>query len=178
MNDSDEIATLYACYRSGALSRRELLEGIAGITGAAAAAAMLTTLETHGPEVEPNLALAACIAEMSDRLEIQGNVWDFSNAIDLQAWDMLDHVFTLDAEMAYGGVFLKGPRIKDWLRGGSDTVILNKSATRMPGNPTIIRAPCQPTFCASQPPSSRPRAAPSGMARAQIAMARDRSETE
>jgi hypothetical protein len=116
MNDSDEIATLYACYRSGALSRRELLEGIAGITGAAAAAAMLTTLETHGPEVEPNLALAACIAEMSDRLEIQGNVWDFSNAIDLQAWDMLDHVFTLDAEMAYGGVFLKGPRIKDWLR--------------------------------------------------------------
>ena len=83
MTDSDEIAALYECHRSGAITRRELLEGIAGITGAATAASMLSILETHGPEVEPNLALAASIAEMSDRLEIQTNVWDFSKALDL-----------------------------------------------------------------------------------------------
>ena len=116
MNDSDEIATLYACYRSGTLTRADLLEGIARITGPAAAATMLTMLEARGPEAAPDVALASSIAEMSDRLEIQANVWDFSNAIDLQAWDMLDDVFTLDAEMTYGGIHLKGSRIKNWLR--------------------------------------------------------------
>jgi len=116
MNDADEIAALYACYRSGALTRPDVLEGIARITGAAAAAAMLTGLEVQGPESEPAQALAAVIAEMSDRLEIRGNVWDFSNALDLQTWDMLDGVFMADAEMVYGGAHLKGPGIKDWLR--------------------------------------------------------------
>jgi len=116
MNDADEIATLYACYRSGALTRADLLEGIAGITGPAAAAVMLATLEAHGPETAPDLALAASISEMSDRLEIQTNIWDLSNALDLQAWDMLDDIFTPDAEMIYGGAYLKEPGIKDWLR--------------------------------------------------------------
>ena len=116
MNVSEQVAALYERYRSGALARGDLLESIAAITGAATAAAMLASLESRGPEATSDHAVAASIAEMSDRLEIQGNVWDYSNAIDLQAWDLLDDVFTPDAEMVYGGVPLTGAGIKDWLR--------------------------------------------------------------
>jgi len=116
MNVSDQVAALYERYRSGALARDDFLEGIAAVTGAATATAMLTALESRGMDAPPEHALAASIKEMSDRLEIQGNVWGFSNAIDLQAWDMLDDVFTPHAEIVYGGVCLKGPGIKDSLR--------------------------------------------------------------
>src|SRR5581483_1297752 len=114
MSDTDEIAGLYARYRSGALTRADLLEEIAKIIGAATAASMLTTLESQDTSGTPEQALITSIQEMSDRLEIQSNVWDYANAIDLQAWDMLDDVFMPDAEITYGGVLLKGPAIKDW----------------------------------------------------------------
>jgi len=116
MSDTDEIAGLYARYRSGALTRADLLEEIAKIIGAATAASMLTTLESQDTSGTPEQALITSIQEMSDRLEIQSNVWDYANAIDLQAWDMLDDVFMPDAEITYGGVLLKGPAIKDWFR--------------------------------------------------------------
>jgi hypothetical protein len=64
----------------------------------------------------PDRAMAMTMREMSDRLEIQSNVWDYSNAIDLHAWDLLDGVFLPDAEIFYGSVTLRGPAIKDWLR--------------------------------------------------------------
>ena len=58
------------------------------------------------------------LAEISDRLEIQQLLVDYSTAIDQGRFDDLDHVFTADAYIDYratGGVDGRFPEVKKWL---------------------------------------------------------------
>lgn len=98
-----ELAHLWGQYRAGALGRRDLLAGIARLAGGTAAAALLLPiLESQDVAAAPAHAVARSLLEMSDRLEIQRNVWDYSNAIDLRAWHLLDQVLADDAELFLG----------------------------------------------------------------------------
>jgi hypothetical protein len=57
-------------------------------------------------------------AEISDRLEIQQLVVDYSTAIDTRRFDDLDAVFTQDAHIDYtalGGIEGRYPDVKAWL---------------------------------------------------------------
>jgi len=57
-------------------------------------------------------------AEISDRLEIQQLLVDYSTAIDLRRFDDLDAVFTPDAYIDYtalGGIEGRYPEVKAWL---------------------------------------------------------------
>ena len=58
------------------------------------------------------------LAEISDRLEIQQLLTDYSTAIDLRRFDDLDEVFTPDAYIDYramGGIDGHYPEVKAWL---------------------------------------------------------------
>jgi hypothetical protein len=58
------------------------------------------------------------LAEISDRLEIQQLMVDYSTAIDRRRFDDLDRVFTSDAYIDYratGGVDGRYPEVKAWL---------------------------------------------------------------
>ncbi|WP_157576487.1 nuclear transport factor 2 family protein [Mycobacterium sp. GA-2829] len=58
------------------------------------------------------------LAEISDRLEIQQLMVDYSSAIDQRRFDDLDRVFTPDAYIDYratGGVDGRYPEVKKWL---------------------------------------------------------------
>lgn len=58
------------------------------------------------------------VAEISDRLEIQQLLVDYSSAIDQRRFDDLDRVFTPDAYIDYralGGIDGRYPKIKQWL---------------------------------------------------------------
>ncbi|BBZ75107.1 hypothetical protein MANY_04440 [Mycolicibacterium anyangense] len=58
------------------------------------------------------------LAEISDRLEIQQLLIDYSTAIDNQRFDDLDRVFTPDAQIDYtemGGIAGPFPEVKAWL---------------------------------------------------------------
>ena len=58
------------------------------------------------------------LAEISDRLEIQQLLVDYSTAIDQRRFDDLDNVFTSDAYIDYsalGGVEGRYPEVKKWL---------------------------------------------------------------
>jgi SnoaL-like domain len=58
------------------------------------------------------------LAEISDRLEIQQLLVDYSSAIDQRRFDDLDEVFTPDAYIdfrALGGVDGRYPKVKAWL---------------------------------------------------------------
>jgi hypothetical protein len=58
------------------------------------------------------------LAEISDRLEIQQLVVDYSTAIDSRRFDDLDAVFTPDAYIDYtalGGIEGRYPEVKAWL---------------------------------------------------------------
>lgn len=58
------------------------------------------------------------LAEISDRLEIQQLLVDYSTAIDRRRFDDLDRVFTADAYIDYramGGVDGHYPEVKAWL---------------------------------------------------------------
>jgi hypothetical protein len=58
------------------------------------------------------------LAEISDRLEIQQLLVDYSSAIDARRFDDLDRVFTPDAYIDYrasGGAEGRYPEIKTWL---------------------------------------------------------------
>lgn len=58
------------------------------------------------------------IEEISDRLEIQQLLVDYSTAIDARRFDDLDRVFTADAYIDYramGGVDGRYPEVKAWL---------------------------------------------------------------
>ncbi|HLG87561.1 MAG TPA: nuclear transport factor 2 family protein [Alphaproteobacteria bacterium] len=75
------------------------------IAGATAAATLLSIFDdrlarTAGASAEAIVRMS--LREMSDRLEIQQNLWDYCNAVDLQNWDALDEVFTPDASNIYG----------------------------------------------------------------------------
>ena len=57
-------------------------------------------------------------AEISDRLEIQQLLVDYSTAIDQRRFDDLDKVFTPDAYIDYralGGIDGRYPEVKEWL---------------------------------------------------------------
>lgn len=59
------------------------------------------------------------LAEISDRLEIQQLLIDYSSAIDGRRFDDLDAVFTPDAYIDYrvsGGVDGRFPEVKAWLK--------------------------------------------------------------
>ena len=58
------------------------------------------------------------LAEISDRLEIQQLMVDYSTAIDRRRFDDLDRIFTSDAYIDYratGGVDGRYPEVKAWL---------------------------------------------------------------
>jgi hypothetical protein len=58
------------------------------------------------------------LAEISDRLEIQQLLVDYSTAIDQRRFDDLDNVFTPDAYVDYralGGIDGRFPEVKKWL---------------------------------------------------------------
>lgn len=58
------------------------------------------------------------LAEISDRMEIQQLLVDYSTAIDLRRFDDLDAVFTPDAYIDYrvmGGIDGHYPQVKAWL---------------------------------------------------------------
>ncbi|HEV7580298.1 MAG TPA: nuclear transport factor 2 family protein [Mycobacterium sp.] len=58
------------------------------------------------------------LAEISDRLEIQQLMVDYSTAIDQRRFDDLDKVFTEDAHIDYtalGGIEGPYPEVKKWL---------------------------------------------------------------
>ena len=58
------------------------------------------------------------LAEISDRLEIQQLLVDYSTAIDQRRFDDLDAVFTPDAYIDYralGGIDGRYPEVKKWL---------------------------------------------------------------
>jgi hypothetical protein len=58
------------------------------------------------------------LQEISDRLEIEGVVIRYTRGIDTGAWDLLDTVFTADAEIDYtesGGIAERYPAVKPWL---------------------------------------------------------------
>jgi hypothetical protein len=58
------------------------------------------------------------LAEISDRLEIQQLLVDYSTAIDQRRFEDLDKVFTPDAYIDYramGGIDGRFPDVKDWL---------------------------------------------------------------
>lgn len=58
------------------------------------------------------------LEEISDRLEIQQLLTDYSTAIDRRRFDDLDEVFTPDAYIDYramGGIDGRYPQIKAWL---------------------------------------------------------------
>ncbi|MBP2453184.1 hypothetical protein JOF57_003097 [Mycolicibacterium lutetiense] len=58
------------------------------------------------------------LAEISDRLEIQQLLIDYSTAIDRRLFDDLDAVFTADAYIDYramGGIDGQYPEVKAWL---------------------------------------------------------------
>jgi hypothetical protein len=55
---------------------------------------------------------------LSDRLEIDDLLTRYASAIDTREWDMLDGVFTTDAELDYrsaGGIQGTYPEVKGWL---------------------------------------------------------------
>ena len=58
------------------------------------------------------------LEEISDRLEIQQLLVDYSTAIDQRRFDDLDNVFTPDAYIDYtalGGIEGRYPEVKQWL---------------------------------------------------------------
>jgi len=58
------------------------------------------------------------LQEISDRLEIEGVVIRYTRGIDTGEWDLLDTVFTPDAEIDYtesGGIADTFPAVKAWL---------------------------------------------------------------
>lgn len=59
------------------------------------------------------------LEEISDRLEIQQLLIDYSTAIDRRRFDDLDRVFTADAYIDYrvtGGIDGRFPQVKAWLK--------------------------------------------------------------
>lgn len=58
------------------------------------------------------------LQEISDRLEIEGVLIRYTRGIDAGEWDLLDTVFTPDAEIDYtesGGIAETYPTVKPWL---------------------------------------------------------------
>jgi len=59
------------------------------------------------------------LQEISDRMEIQQLMIDYSSAIDQHEFDRLDEVFTSDAYIDYramGGIDGRYPEVNTWLK--------------------------------------------------------------
>jgi hypothetical protein len=58
------------------------------------------------------------LQELSDRAEIMDTLVRYTRAVDTDAWDLLDQVFTPEAEIDYtesGGIAASYPEVKAWL---------------------------------------------------------------
>jgi SnoaL-like domain len=83
----------------------------------AAISIRMATENTSPPPQVFNQAMLSH-AEISDRLEIQQLITDYSTAIDTRRFDDLDAVFTQDAYIDYtalGGIEGSYPEVKAWL---------------------------------------------------------------
>lgn len=113
-------------YFVGSIDRRTLLSRVAILAGSSTAACMLLSLVErrcaeartagHATPRSSREVVMMSLQEMSDQLEIQKNVWDYSNAVDLKDFDALDDVFTPDARISYGEKEMSLPEAKAWLK--------------------------------------------------------------
>jgi len=65
------------------------------------------------------------LQEISDRFEIQDLLTRYADAIDRKDWDLLDQVYTPDADIdytAFAGIAGKYPEIKAWLAKSLDPI--------------------------------------------------------
>jgi hypothetical protein len=89
-------------------------------------------------------------AEISDRLEIQQLLVDYSTAIDQRRFDDLDRVFTPDAYIDYrplGGIDGRYPEVKAWLAQVLRNLpmyahMLGNSSVRIDGDTAVSRVIC------------------------------------
>ena len=87
------------------------------------------------------------LSELSDRLEIEDLLVLYTHAIDTKDWDLLDQVFTPDAEIDYlevGGLKGAFPEIKAWLAKTLDIYpsyqhMLGKSVVKLDGDKAECR---------------------------------------
>lgn len=123
--NSGQIAQAFRLFACGAIDRREVLRRLGTLAGGTlAATTLLSLLERHHVARAQHSASAVdfgeivmlSLQEMSDRLEIQQNVWDYANAVDLGEIDALDDVFVPEARLRYGGREMTYPEAKEWLR--------------------------------------------------------------
>src|SRR3954452_24336293 len=75
---------------------------------------------SHTLERVPVLCQSSIVdlQEISDRMEIEGALIRYTRGIDSGEWDLLDTVFTPDAEIDYtesGGIADTYPTVKAWL---------------------------------------------------------------
>ena len=90
------------------------------------------------------------LAEISDRLEIQQLLVDYSTAIDQRRFDDLDVVFTPDAYIDYralGGIDGRYPEVKKWLSEVLSTFpvyshMLGNFSVRVEGDTASSRVIC------------------------------------
>jgi len=90
------------------------------------------------------------LAEISDRLEIQQLLVDYSTAIDQRRFDDLDKVFTPDAYIDYrelGGIDGRFPEVKKWLSAVLPTFpvyahMLGNFSVRVEGDTASSRVIC------------------------------------
>ncbi len=105
------------------------------------------------------------LEEISDRLELQQLLVDYSTAIDNRRFDDLDRVFTPDAYIDYralGGIDGRFPEVKKWLAevlpnfpayshliGNFDVTITGSTASSrvICFNPMVLAADGQILFC-------------------------------
>ncbi|CAB1368701.1 nuclear transport factor 2 family protein [Denitratisoma oestradiolicum] len=90
------------------------------------------------------------LQEISDRMEIQQLMVDYSEAIDRKDYDALDQVFTPDAYIDYramGGIDGPYPVVKAWLSGALANFphhqhILGNISIKVAGDTATSRAIC------------------------------------
>lgn len=90
------------------------------------------------------------LQEISDRLEIQQLMVDYSEAIDRKDYDALDRIFTPDAYIDYramGGIDGPYPEVKAWLAGALARFphhqhMLGNISIRVAGDTATSRAMC------------------------------------
>lgn len=90
------------------------------------------------------------LQEISDRLEIQQLMVDYSDAIDRMDFDALDRVFTPDAYIDYramGGIDGRYPEVKAWLAGALSRFphhqhMLGNFDVKLAGDAATCRAIC------------------------------------
>ncbi len=104
------------------------------------------------------------LAEISDRLEIQQLLVDYSTAIDQRRFDDLDAVFTPDAYIDYralGGIDGRYPEVKKWLSEVLSTFpvyshMLGNFSVRVEGDTASSRVICfNPMVLPGESPSEK-----------------------